>query len=369
MPQSAKLWNEMIANTLIKDGYQQSRADSCLFVKFHPNGKKSIVLLYVDDLAHFHEEPSMQESLMAVLSKSYGQLTAETGDIGIYIGVEYSYDRKEKSVRLTMSKYVNKLLADFNVQKGASTPTAGDFMERDESSPAVDPKVYASGVMSLYYLALRVRKDLLFPVTVLSMRIQDCRQDDVSKLARLYAYLFSTRCQGVVLKTRGVDLVYSIDASYATHLNGRSHTGFYVTLGDGGPPPDGFGGPIHCRSVVQKLVTLSSYEAELNAIHQSVQYFYDLRLLMSDLGFDQDKPSILLQDNQATIQVVTHGPSAQSRSRHVNVRIWNVKQMVDWGMLLIKYQSTDDMLADVLTKPFNSRASLGLLRRLLNWSE
>ena len=90
-------------------------------------------------------------------------------------------------------------------------------------------------------------------------------------------------------------------------------------------------------------------------------------MLLSDLGFDQIKPSILLQDNQATIQVVTNGPSVQSRSRHVNVRIYNIKQMVDWGMLSVVYQSTDLMLADVLTKPFSSRAMLGALTRLLNW--
>jgi hypothetical protein len=267
-----------------------------------------------------------------------------------------------------MNKYVDKLLRDFNVQKGASTPVAADFMDRDLDSPRVDSKVFASGVMSLYYLALRVRKDLLFPITVLSMRIQDCREDDVSKMVRLYSYLYATRGQGVVLKTRGVTLVYSIDASYAIHDNARSHTGFYVTLGDGGPPPPGYGGPIHCKSVVQKLVTLSSFEAELNAIHQCVQYFYDFRVIMCDLGFDQLDPSILLQDNMATIQVVTNGPSVQSRSRHVNVRIFNVKQMVDWGMLTVVYQATEDMLADVLTKPFFSRASLGLLQRLLNWS-
>ena len=291
-------------------------------------------------------------------------MTVEQGDSGIYIGIEYEYDRKDKSVKLSMNKYVTKLLKDFNVQSASAMPTAADFMEFDDTLPRVDSKVYASGVMSLYYLALRVRKDILYPVTVLSTRIQSCNQRDVDKLIKLYKYVYGTQDYHVVLRCRGTTLLFSIDASYATHANGRSHTGFCVSLCDGVDLT--YGGPIHAKSVVQKLVTLSSFEAELNAIHQCVGYFYALRLMLSELGFDQDSPSILLQDNQATIQVINNGPSLQSRSRHVTVRISNLKQLVDWAVLVVKYQSTDLMISDALTKSFSSRAALQFLKRLLN---
>jgi hypothetical protein len=46
------------------------------------------------------------------------------------------------------------------------------------------------------------------------------------------------------------------DASFATHLNGRSHSGIVITLGDSG-------GPIYVKSQVQTLVSTSLTEAEL----------------------------------------------------------------------------------------------------------
>ena len=71
----------------------QAEADTCLFIKFYLNGKKNIVLLYADDLADIHEEKSMQDSIKKSLPQHYGDLTADHGDKGIYIDVEYEYGR------------------------------------------------------------------------------------------------------------------------------------------------------------------------------------------------------------------------------------------------------------------------------------
>jgi hypothetical protein len=101
-------------------------------------------------------------------------------------------------------------------------------------------------------------------------------------------------------------------------------------------------------------------------VHQIVQFFYLLRQFLQEIGFDQSLPSLLLQDNQATIHVMNHGPSQQSRSRHLNVRIWNLKQLVDNKMIKILYVPTDKMLADALTKPYSARSSMIVLKRLLN---
>ena len=258
------------------------------------------------------------------------------------------------------------LISDYNIQKGSETPVGGDFMDIDPESPKVDSKVFASGVMSLYYLALRVRRDILFAVTYLSMRIQDAREKDMKKLMKIFRYIYATRDYHVILRCKGTTLVFYVDASYAIHHNARSHTGFYFTLSEGDVPRDGFNSPIFGKSLVQKLVSLSSFEAELNAVHQIVQFFYLLRQFLQEIGFDQSLPSLLLQDNQATIHVMNHGPSQQSRSRHLNVRIWNLKQLVDTKMIKIIYVPTDEMLADALTKPYSARSSMIVLKRLLN---
>ena len=55
LPQAAKLWNEMIVASLIELGYKPSTTDPCCFVKRDSRGRRSILILYVDDICHFYE--------------------------------------------------------------------------------------------------------------------------------------------------------------------------------------------------------------------------------------------------------------------------------------------------------------------------
>ena len=54
-----------------------------------------------------------------------------------------------------------------------------------------------------------------------------------------------------------------IDASYGVHRDGKSHSGSVTTLGN-------TGGTVDARSSKQKLVTLSSTEAELVGVHDQI---------------------------------------------------------------------------------------------------
>ena len=366
LPQSAKLWYDEVSSKLKGFGYVASESDQCCFIKFDKNGKRSIVALYVDDFAHWYEDSRFDDKLIAVLEEHYGKLTVSKGDSGIYVGVEFDYNRQDRSVVLSMRKYLSKVLKDFNVQKGSPTPTSHDFMTLDESSPRVDSKRFASCVMTLFYLALRIRKDILFPITVLAMRIVDAREADLKKFTKLLRYLHETQHYVNVLRTRGTRLIFSIDASYAIHHNSRSHSGFHLTLGGDEPLELGYGGPIFCRSTVQKLVANSSFEAEVNAVHQNISYVSPLRMFMSELNFDQEQPSLLLQDNQATIHTFVNGPSLNSRAAHVRMRINNVKEYQDGGELEVRYDESGNMTSDPLTKCKSAVADAYCLQRLLN---
>jgi hypothetical protein len=365
LPQASLLWFQMISRTFASLGYVSSQMDPCLFIKIE-GGKRSFIVLHVDDIAHFYELPKFQVELEAALTREYGPPTVQRGNSGTYLGVEYEYDRDDGSVRLTMKKYIDKLLAQYNVQKASATPASADFMDIDTESPRYDSKKFASLVMAIYYMAARVRKDILFHVTVLACRISDCRDSDLKKLNKIMRYLYGTRERGIVLRCRGTTLHFHVDAAYSIHANARSHSGLYVTLGGEELNPPGIGGPIFCRSVTQKLVTLSSFEAELNAVHQNVTHIPLFRSLMADLGFDQSGPSILFQDNQATILVIQRGQTFKGRSKHIDVRYFYIKELIDAGVIRVVYCPTALMLADALSKNMHSLVELVLLRSLCN---
>jgi hypothetical protein len=131
-----------------------------------------------------------------------------------------------------------------------------------------------------------------------------------------------------------------IDASYAIHDDGKSHSGIVVLAG---------GTPIVTKSNRQKIVTRSSTEAELVALSDKLQDVICIREFLVGQGMKIPVP-IVWQDNMSTIAIVRQDGHTL-RNTHMNVRREWIKERVAAGDVLIKYKPTNDMVADFLTKP------------------
>ena len=365
LPQAALLWYDEFSSTLISLGYQPTVMDKCVFVKFNERGKRSFIAVHVDDAMHVYDCLQFQRELLEGLESKYGKLTVQSGDVGIYVGVEYSYNRSDKSVKLTMLKYLSKLLEDYQIKNTVDTPSPSNLMEYDGSLPKVDAKKYASLVMSIYYASLRVRPDTLFTVNYLSTRSKDATSHEFKCAVRLLKYFKKTLSVGLVLRPSGTTLHFYVDASFGIHPNGRSHSGSCVSLG-GEYPSLGLDGAFFCRTAVQKFVTVSSTEAEMSAVYDLHQYIAFFRQLLSELGIDQTKPSLVLQDNAAAELNFTRVGGPRGRTMPLNVRYYYIVELIEDGVIRIAKIDTADMLADILTKPFSSREDLQLVQRLLN---
>ena len=359
LPQSPRLWFDALSTAILELGYKQCTMDPCVFIKLINDKEKSYISLHVDDLGHFYTHDYFQNELVEMITQKFSAPTFKTGDEGVYLGLEYKFNRTKKSVTIGMKKYIDKLLTEFNIQKGSKTCCSQNFMTPSDDDP-IDAKVFAGAVMSLYYLASRIRRDLLFAVTVMSTRIHCCNKSDEKKLTKIFRYLFETRDREIMFKLDGTDLKFYIDASYAIHPNARSHTGLVVSLGKK------YGGPFFARSTVQKLVTLSSYEAELNGVHQNVYWFHLYRNVMSELGYPQTEPSVLYQDNQATILTLNRGNSFKGRSKHIDVRFYYLTDLIREKVIRVEYLPTEEMIADPLTKHKHSLADEPEMKRLQN---
>jgi hypothetical protein len=62
-------------------------------------------------------------------------------------------------------------------------------------------------------------------------------------------------------------------------------------------------------------------------------------------------PLIITQDNQSTIRLLLHGRPLSQRTKHIDIRYFFLKEKIDSGELIIEYLCTEDMIADILTKP------------------
>jgi hypothetical protein len=87
--------------------------------------------------------------------------------------------------------------------------------------------------------------------------------------------------------------------------------------------------------------------------------------VIEDLGY-VSQPIILHQDNTSTIHLAENGKSNSDRTKHINIRYFFIYDKIMNGEVKVTHTSTDNMIADILTKPLHGELFHKLRRQLLN---
>ena len=261
-----------------------------------------------------------------------------------------------------MSGYTQDLLQLYEITSKMGSPAADHLFatRADATKLSLGKKEsFHSGVAKCLYMGKRTRPDILLPISFLATRVQDPDEDDWNKLQRVLKYLNGTPDLGIALQCDKDIIIQSfIDASYGTHGDFRSHTGMVITLGKG---------PIDIASTKQKINTKSSAEAELIALSDKASQVIWHRDFLIAQGYN-NLPATIYQDNQSTMALAVKGSASSDRTRHVSIRYFWMKDKVQNGDIEIIYKPTDDMIADILTKPLHGDKFARLRDLLLNWN-
>ena len=90
-----------------------------------------------------------------------------------------------------------------------------------------------------------------------------------------------------------------------------------------------------------------------------------LRALLADLGRPPEATELLI-DNRGVVDI-SHDPGAvHARSKHIHRRHFYVRELVQSGEFKTTFVPGDDNLADIFTKPLDTRKFLNLRARLMN---
>ena len=109
-------------------------------------------------------------------------------------------------------------------------------------------------------------------------------------------------------------------------------------------------GAVSWLSKKQATVALSTTEAEYVALSTATQEAIWLRRLLTDLGKPLEEPIVINEDNQGAITMAKN-PVGHARTKHIDKRYHFVREGVQNGTIILKYVATDEMIADILTKP------------------
>jgi hypothetical protein len=108
-------------------------------------------------------------------------------------------------------------------------------------------------------------------------------------------------------------------------------------------------GAVCWQSAKQKVVALSSCEAEyIAASMATTQGVWLSRLMEELLGKENDIP-LLFIDNKAAISLIKN-PVLHKRSKHIEIRFHYIWECSERGLVKIEFIRTEEQLGDILTK-------------------
>ena len=113
----------------------------------------------------------------------------------------------------------------------------------------------------------------------------------------------------------------------------------------------------------QKVVTLSTCEAEYVAATAGACQGVWLSMLVADLTGNEVQKFGLLVDNKSAIGL-SKNPMHHDRSKHIDTRFHYIRECIEKGVVGVDHVGTEDQLADILTKPLGRIRFVELRSRL-----
>lgn len=299
-------------------------------------------MLYVDDGYILSRSKEAIDSLVNKLSNEF-KITLGNGDY--YVGMEIKRDRTNKTITITQTSYIEKIIEKFRMSDSKPISTPFDpstiLSKSDEECEVNFPYRQACG--SLAYAATVARPDISYAVGEVSKYMEKPNQSHVNAVKRILRYLNHTKELGITYGgSNEVSLIGYTDADYARDVDTRrSTTGYAFEICNG---------IVTWRSQRQKTVALSTTEAEFMAICDGAKEAIWLRQLLKDIGFEQKGPLLLRVDNLSAIRLVQN-PELHHRTKHIDIRLFFVRELYEDNEIQVEYVQSKDQLADIFTKP------------------
>ena len=338
-------------------GFIVNDHDPCIFNKII-DGVQMTIAFHVDDLLVTCVNYKHIDQLIEHLKANFTEISVKRGDCHSYLGMNITVE--EKRIKVDMVKYIEKVLESARGPIRHAFCPASDklFTIPADSKPLDDDSkgYFHSMVARLLYLAKRTRLEILTAISWLASRVQSPTEDDLKKLNQVLGYL-SKYPHRTLYYLRGgkMNLECFIDASFGVHPDRTSRTGVLIMLA--GAAVGGWSGK-------QKLVSKSSTEAEVVGLSDGLSTILWVSLWLQAQGYDI-RPVIVYQDNQSTLSLMKAGKKPNQKTKHQEIRYFFAKSRVENGDICLVYKPTEDMLADILTKPVSGKLFSSLVERML----
>jgi len=349
LKQSGRNWNNAIDKFLIKSGFDRLQANNCVYIY----GNDLILTLYVEDIILFVRSIDRVNEVKSLLMSEYD--IRDLGKVSYLLGITVKHE--EGKIRLSQELYINKLLKMYGMDdcrisktpmdQGVKELSKCDCPHSDVEKDQMKGIPYQQLIGSLMYVALATRPDILFAVTKLSQFSSNPGSTHWLQAKRILRYLAATKDINLVYDCGTNEIEIFSDADWASDVDDRhSYSGMMILLN---------GNPITWKSNKQKSISTSTMEAEYVALEVAVKEAIWLDMIFNELAQKTSldvprNPYIIRCDNKSTIDF-TRNKIERSRIKHIDITYHITRETHEKGLIEMRYISSGDNVADILTKP------------------
>lgn len=353
LKQAGHAWYRKYRTSMTALGMTRSESDHACFWQ-HEGESLALVGTIVDDML-VTGTPDLVERFRAGIKTQF--TVTDAGEVAWLLGIEVVRDLNAGTVRLAQRSAIDTVMRAMHLEgaKPASTPIAvGGVLDKTQcptTTFAVAEMAgipYREGVGMCMYIAVTTRPDIAYAVHRLAQYMSNPGRPHWEALKRLVRYLMGTRESWLTYGSDTSGLAGYTDADWGSSDDTRHSVCGYVYTFDGGA--------ISWSAKKQNVVALSSTEAEYIGITHAAKEAIWLRALLGDLI----DPSFathavrLYSDNKSAMDLARNN-AFHSRTKHIAIRYHFIREAVERGEVDLGYRCTEDMPADVFTKPLTRR--------------
>ena len=343
LKQAPKCWFKTMNSIFAKMGFYPTKSERCIYTR-QDGRKTSYLLVYVDDILIFADNPQTIEDIKTQLKKFLEM--RDMGPIGRFLGVDFERSKDLEYLTMSQEMYITDMAERFGVSEAKFEKSLQSLENLDLADDPVDEAVPVRSIIGgLLYIANMTRPDISAAVSLLSRHLHRPTHRLFKYCKKVLNYLRGTKDKRLHLgNLDNTNLVAYVDANFAPKGDRKSQSGAVFRLG---------GSSVHWFSKKQKTVSTSTTEAEYIALAAATNEVLWIQNLLEELSIQVNYPTVIHEDNQPVVQVATNQKN-NSMAKHIDTKLHALQDYILKGHIDVQWTSTRGQLADGLTKVTSS---------------
>ena len=348
--QAGRCWNNKFCDDVTAIGFEEAKADPCVFRKVVDGEAEMVVVVHVDDiLAHAKDQATM-DRFSAELGGKFK--LKDMGDAGYYMGCHIIRNRKARELKLDQHLYVEWMIKRFDVKKATKIPAASavptlskaDEPRNSEEKEEMRKFPYREAVGALMWTATMTRPDIASAVRAVARFRKNPGPAHKKAVVKILQYLLHTKEWGITYcgQCCGLCMEAYTDSDFGACLDTRrSVSGAVLMLAKRA---------ISWHSRMQEVTASGTSEAEYVVLSEVVKEVILLRQVQEFMGPLMRVGAVnVFEDNEGAIKLATN-KHASRRTKHTDVKHHLVRDASDARKVRVAYVRSEDQHADLLIK-------------------